>query len=811
MASFINTNIASLNAQRNLASSQSALQTSLQRLSSGLRINSAKDDAAGLAIANRFTTQINGLDQAQRNANDGISLAQTADGALSSISDNLQRIRELAVQAANSTNSASDRAAINEEVQQRLAEIDRTSSQTSFNGQKILDGNFGTASFQVGANAGETINVDLNSSMRTGAIGKIATETTTGAVGASATGGSISVTPSNLNFGTAFQAAATGSITLHAGTRLYGSAGTAQVDGTNVGAAATVTDFSGTSGAATAGSFTTAGAISGGDFTAAGSQAHFDVTNDAGNTYTITLDGSNYAAASDVVTAVNTQLTAAGAGITASLDSAGKLVLTNDTAGAAAAPVISNAGTDAQAIGITATGGSSLAGVASGASLAATFTVDGTSVTLNTNLTDRNGVATAIQNALTGYTVTADSGTGALTITKVGSTSAVAVAGLDSLEAQSLGLANTAGTAGTAAVAKTNASFTIDGKSVTLNQDYADFNAVASAIDTQMNSTPGTYTVTGDSVGNITIKRNDTAGTSSAAIDITVADSQATADGFGVQNGVAGTNQVDTTNASFSVDGHTVTLDQNYADNTALAADITSQLTGYTATFSSGKISITNSTAGSSGVVISGADTNATSAGFVDGTGTDGVTSGSVAISNLSITVGSNATVNIAAKTYASVDDLAAEINKSVGGAYATVSNGKLSLTSASAMTLGGSDATTLGFASTTVAANDGSLDSGDTLTVDNANSLIQRVDSALGSVNSLRSTFGAIQNRFDSVISNLSSTSENLSAARSRIQDADFAAETASLTRGQILQQAGTAMLAQANSLPNNVLSLLR
>src|SRR5688500_14485809 len=142
MPQVINTNIASLNAQRNLTASQSALQTSLQRLSSGLRINSAKDDAAGLAIADRFSTQIRGLNQAVRNANDGISLAQTAEGALGEMGNNLQRIRELAVQAANSTNSASDRAAINEEVQQRLAEIDRTSSQTSFNGQKILDGSF---------------------------------------------------------------------------------------------------------------------------------------------------------------------------------------------------------------------------------------------------------------------------------------------------------------------------------------------------------------------------------------------------------------------------------------------------------------------------------------------------------------------------------------------------------------------------------------------------------------------------------------------------------------------------------------------
>ncbi|MFC5594341.1 flagellin [Lysobacter niastensis] len=155
----INTNTMSLNAQRNLSSSGAQLATSLQRLSSGLRINSAKDDAAGLAISERFTTQIRGLDQAARNANDGISLAQTAEGAMGEIGNNLQRIRELAVQSRNATNSATDRAALNAEAQQLKAEIDRVSSQTNFNGVKLLDGSFANQVFQVGANQGETITV----------------------------------------------------------------------------------------------------------------------------------------------------------------------------------------------------------------------------------------------------------------------------------------------------------------------------------------------------------------------------------------------------------------------------------------------------------------------------------------------------------------------------------------------------------------------------------------------------------------------------------------------------------------------------
>src|SRR3989339_1179315 len=142
MAAVINTNSASLNAQRNLGTSQTALATSLQRLSSGLRINSAKDDAAGLAISDRMTAQIRGLDQARRNANDGVSLAQTGEGALSTANEMLQRIRELAVQASNATNSVTDRAALQAEANQLTSELDRLSTTTQFNGQNLLDGTF---------------------------------------------------------------------------------------------------------------------------------------------------------------------------------------------------------------------------------------------------------------------------------------------------------------------------------------------------------------------------------------------------------------------------------------------------------------------------------------------------------------------------------------------------------------------------------------------------------------------------------------------------------------------------------------------
>ncbi len=185
MSQTINTNLVSLNAQRNLSTSAASLATSVQRLSSGLRINSAKDDAAGLSIAERFSTQIRGINVAVRNANDGISLAQTAEGALASTSGNLQRIRELAVQSANATNSASDRAALHAEASQLISEIQRVGMTTTFNGLKLLDGSYTSQVFQVGANAGETIPIASIVDARTSALGSnvlVANGTMTGNV-----------------------------------------------------------------------------------------------------------------------------------------------------------------------------------------------------------------------------------------------------------------------------------------------------------------------------------------------------------------------------------------------------------------------------------------------------------------------------------------------------------------------------------------------------------------------------------------------------------------------------------------------------
>ncbi|MBQ1766528.1 MAG: flagellin, partial [Aquincola sp.] len=208
MPQTINTNIASLNAQRNLNASQSSLQTSMQRLSSGVRVNSAKDDAAGLAIAERMNTQVRGLSVAARNANDGISMAQTAEGALGKIGDMLQRMRELAVQSSNASNSTQDRNALQAEVGQLRDEIDRVAKQTGFNGTKLLDGSFSAATFQVGANSGEVITVAALTNASATGLSKVVYGSTS-QVGVSTSGittlsavtdGSLAVTVSGVAF-----------------------------------------------------------------------------------------------------------------------------------------------------------------------------------------------------------------------------------------------------------------------------------------------------------------------------------------------------------------------------------------------------------------------------------------------------------------------------------------------------------------------------------------------------------------------------------------------------------------------------------
>ncbi|MFD2366373.1 flagellin [Pseudoduganella sp. GCM10020061] len=488
--SVINTNVSSLNAQRNLSGSQSALATSLQRLSTGLRINSAKDDAAGMAIAERMTSQIRGNDQAARNANDGISLAQTAEGDLAQIGTNLQRIRELAVQASNASNSASDRKALNEEATALISEIDRVANNSSFNGNKLLDGSFTAQTFQVGANntAQDRISIASIASAKSNSLG----------VGS---GSSYSTT------------------------------------------------------------MTTAGTMTSAAFTAGG----------------VTINGYSVgASSSDGVSSVN----------------------------------------------------------ADGSAIAKAAAINAISA--------QTGVTAQVQaNKVEG-----------------------AVAGTPAT-----------GWAGGAT-------------------DFVKINGV----------------------------------------DIGAVDGDASAVVLG--------------------------------SNLAAAINKVSNQTGVTASVATdGKVTMNAADGRNIDVELGGAATTATT-GLTDAT---------------------------------------------------TVGSFKLVSTSKSGITLGGTEAAAagaLGIASGYTAATEtvgAGVSSLDLTTASGAQSALSTIDKALATVNSSRASLGAYQNRFASVVSSLQTTSENLSASRSRIQDADFAKETATLTRGQILQQAGTAMLAQANSLPNGVLSLLR
>ena len=313
MALSLNTNVDSLNAQRNLNTSQASLSTSLERLSSGLRINSAADDPAGLAIASNFTTQINGTNQAISNANFAVSEAQTAGGALSTITNNLQSIRTLAVEAANGSNSASDRAALNQQVQQQIQEITQIASQTSFNGVNVLDGSSGVTTYQVGANVGNTVSIDLAQGVRANQIGQFATQT-----GAAVTGTAALTSTATLSISNGTQSVTVGPSASYAGTSAYQSA-------TSAYAKAAAINGAGLQGLTARAVTTATGAFSG--ITAVSTAATYDLTINGTAIYSGT---GNVAVASPLTAAaVATQvnLNSQTTGVTASVN-AGNITFT---------------------------------------------------------------------------------------------------------------------------------------------------------------------------------------------------------------------------------------------------------------------------------------------------------------------------------------------------------------------------------------------------------------------------------------------------------------------------------------------------
>lgn len=615
MSLSINTNINSLNAQRNLTSSSMSLSTAMERLSSGLRINSAKDDAAGLAISTRMTSQIRGLNQAVRNANDGVSLSQTAEGALQSSGDSLQRIRELAIQSANSTNSASDRQALNSEVNQLLAEVQRVGQTTQFNGQNLLDGSFTSAQFQVGANANQTIAFGIQG----------------------------------------------------ATTNLLGSY---QAEG----GAVTTTAFDGT------------------NFTINGVQI--------GASAATTAAGVTDASATAKATAINAK--------------------TNET-GVSATATNSLVGTSAPIAGVGLNSGELLInGIAVGSIAAdANFVTQGQNAATAINLVQTQ----------TGVTAVADAATGKLTLTAA-----------DGRDIKLTG----GGAAGTARQ--------------TSIQDIA--NAIGldanTGTDASGHATSSlTYTGTG---GTVTTGSNTTN-------DIAIGDTVTI--GSETFEFVEGSASATGSNVAVSVTGGTTTT----ADAlTALATKLTAETTA-------GRNTINGSA--------TGAVLTATSVEF-----------GTSTFANPTVTT-SGTTVAAVSGGTAAVDDA----GKTTGG--------KITLSSASNFTLGGTSLADAGLASASTALS--KLSSVDISTVDGANKAIAILDGSLSQITSIRSDLGAVQSRFESTVANLGITSQNLSSARSRIMDADFAAETAKLTKSQILQQAGIAMVSQANSQPKQVLALLR
>jgi len=869
MPQVINTNFASLNAQRNLGRSQNELQTSLQRLSSGLRINSAKDDAAGLAISDRFTTQIRGLGQASRNANDAISLAQTAEGALAESTNILQRIRELSVQSANSTNSASDRQALQSEVNQLVSELDRISNTTSFNGLKLLDGSFTAQTFQVGAEANQTINVSVEGATAdTLGINKVDTNnetlgisnatssaivantsqviTAAGGYSDTTTSQAVTVTDIDGNVSTAaYTAAASQASTIATDlTADFVAAGITNVTATAVNENSAVLDVSGTT-------------ITNGD------SVVFNLNDGAGSGTTTAVvfsrDTSVYANFEDQLTAeINAVSTATQN--TAEVTGTGEVTISNATganigfadfevieqqsytidnfvndgaetvsftiAGADAAISFAATGTqtgDASALLAALQADTAYAGVAGGSadSFRAELTADGTGVTIigmdtaaapaTTSLTVA-AVAGSVGNAgfdltVAGSGTTADGGTATVTLLEGTLATSVIAATAEVQTISFEGATLTEGATDSATKIATVELALDPGVSITSNQAAATgglfdiagggtavtANGVGEADLTNGNNVAAqTLTINGEISGTVDVAANSDAETIVAQINA-ISDS----------TGVAATARTTATISnlstdgvvSFSLNGTDISANVTTGDLTSLAQAINDRTgaTGITAKLSLDNASLELTHDTGENISILDFDSSVATAGAgntsvtLDVTGTTG-----------------NATELVAGGVFATTRDSVV-----VGGEIEFKSNGGYFSVSSSIAQVDGALFT--GDASDLQASNNETVDSIDISTVAGANDAIDIADGALAAVNSIRGDLGAVQNRFESTISNLQTSVENLSAARSRIQDTDFASETANLTRTQILQQAGVAMLAQANSLPQLVLSLLQ
>ena len=721
MPQVINTNIGSLVAQRNLNSTQADGLTALERLSSGLRINSARDDAAGLAIATRFTAQVRGLGVAIRNAGDGISLAQTAEGALGAMTESLQRLRELALQSSNATNSDSDRQALNAEASQLINEIRRVSEQTNFNGRNLLDGSF-QSSVQIGTQVGEVVSFS---------IAAVTAEKLGGGIGAGASARG--------------DANALGN-------------GDLIINGVAIGPSAASDDSSSTDNAG-ASAISKAAAIN-------------RVTADTG-----------------VVAQVNTNLSSGAdqTGTAATVQSGDILIngvtisiATGDASKSAnRAAVVDAINAKSDQTGVIATDtGTDIGGVTLEA-------VDGRNIQV-----DDSGTS-GLTAAVTGLNLTA-----AASVTFEGGFTLVSQTGDDITIAGGDGTGNgDLGNAGLTAGSFGGTSAAIVSTSIFEGAAVAAVDNSIAAGDLVVNGVSiGASNSSDDTASDTVANSSDAAGSS---LSIAAAINRAS-DQTGV-SAIVNATTVNGGSTSTASTGDTGTIIINGVESAAVTT------TGDLEADRTSAINVINSISGQTGVV---ATDNGTSISLAAADGR-----------NISVALGSAAaTFDTGIGLDDSVNGIATVANFAAYAAGAETTSGTITLNSASAITVAGgaggnTGVTDVGFVQGTFGgATDGQfLSALDISTIDGAEKALSGVDNALDAVNRERANLGAIQNRLDSTITSLAINVENLSSARSRILDADFAQETAELSRTQVLQQAGISILAQANAQPQLVLSLLQ